>query len=272
MGFGVVVLAATRPFEGALACVPVAAVIGWWLLADRTQRVPAKIKCWVLPFFAVLFAGAFSLAKYNHAVTGEWTTFPYAVNLRQYFHQGVFIFSKLRPPERQTNARLARFAEHYRSPPFQGLRAARRVLGNFERGLPRVFLGALGDLSGRSTCSMLWISAVLIVTLKSRWIWFCLLTIAFVFFGESLIWWWWPHYSAPIVPLAITVFASALRRIDLALHSNQKLGSLTPIIVVGLASAYGLTILGDAAISSSLRTHNTNTKDIASEVDPIRSR
>ncbi len=278
MAMGVVLLATTRPLEGALVCLPVAAVMSWWLIAGRPERWSEKIKLWVMPFVMILLAGGCALANYNRAVTGQWMRFPYTLHQQQYFHQGVFIFSTIRPPERQPNARIAGFYEISESAtPVRGLRLVRKVLVNFYRRLPDAFLSALGELDGRGRRmgGLLWVGAVLVVTLRSRWVWLCLLTIAFVVLGGSFVPWWIPHYTAPIQPLAMAVFADALRRIGLAFRANRRLGVLTPLIVVSLASFYGIAVLGASALPGIHRAptgHNSEVEEVPSKTSLITSR
>ena len=271
MALGVVVLAASRPFEGALACVPVAAVISWWLIARPGERLPAKIKRWALPFLAIVLVGGLAIAKYNHAVTGQWLRMPYTVHQRQYFYQYVFIFSGIRPPERQANDRVARFYERHQFIPSRGFAVVWKALGNFGKRLPAVFLGALGDIDAkdRGIGGLLWMGAILVVTLRNRWTWFCLLTIAFVVLGGSLAWGWFPHYSAPVLPLVMAIFADALHRIGMAFRANRKLGSLTPAIVVSLAGFYGLVVLGGTAV---LARQRNKTEEVSSEIGRVASR
>src|SRR5262249_10254227 len=93
MGFGMVVLAVTRPYEGVIASVPIGLVLARWLFKDRRWTASEKLLRFVLPCGAVAAAGGALLAGYDQALTGSWRTLPYALNHRQYYYTGPFIFS-----------------------------------------------------------------------------------------------------------------------------------------------------------------------------------
>ncbi len=109
MGLGIVVLAITRPFEGLLACLPVAASMAWWLATDPTVRLQRKMLLWLLPVSGTCCAGAAALALDNQAVTGAWWELPYVLHQRQYYSGGVTLFSESWIPSRIPCERIVRF-------------------------------------------------------------------------------------------------------------------------------------------------------------------
>lgn len=91
---GTLILANTRPYEGILACLPVAVVLAGWLIrSDRASR-RTKLVLFVLPIASVLAAGISFMAIYNRAVTGAFITSPYRVHQAQYWRRGPFVFSQ----------------------------------------------------------------------------------------------------------------------------------------------------------------------------------
>jgi len=76
LALGLGVLANTRPFEGLVLALPVAAALGAWLVARWRRRELAPIVRLVAPAALVLLASGALTLRYNHAVTGSATTLP----------------------------------------------------------------------------------------------------------------------------------------------------------------------------------------------------
>jgi hypothetical protein len=84
MGLGIVLLAVTRPFEGAIVCVPAGIAMLLWLVRLPRSSLLAALGRVVAPIVCVLAAAAALLGYYNYRVTGAATRVPYAVNQQTY--------------------------------------------------------------------------------------------------------------------------------------------------------------------------------------------
>lgn len=83
-GLGASILAASRPYEGAILCL---ILLTWLAVATLRRGVPQPgvlLRRAALPLGLTLCAGLGGLLVYNHAVTGDALTLPYAVYIRQY--------------------------------------------------------------------------------------------------------------------------------------------------------------------------------------------
>jgi hypothetical protein len=87
MALGLLLLANSRPFEGALVALPVCLYMAWILFCRR-----AHVRVW-LPGVALLFAGAACTGYYFHCVTGHFS-FPWVVYWRQWSICPPFLFGK----------------------------------------------------------------------------------------------------------------------------------------------------------------------------------
>ncbi len=87
MALGLLLLANSRPFEGALVTLPICGYTLWVLLRERT-----RVGAW-LPGMAVLLAGAACTGYYCHRVTGHFT-FPWTAYWRQWSICPPFVFGK----------------------------------------------------------------------------------------------------------------------------------------------------------------------------------
>ena len=74
-GMGLVILAASRPFEGLLMAIPIC-LFTCWILVRRFNRSQIAV---MISSCIVLIVGALMLAQYNRSVTGNWRKMPYRV-------------------------------------------------------------------------------------------------------------------------------------------------------------------------------------------------
>jgi len=268
MALGVVILAATRPFEGVLACLPAGLLLCRWLVVDAATSLTHKLVRWLFPFAAVLLAGVWANATYNQAVTGDALRLPYSVHLRQYFHQGVFIFSRPYTPERQPHPWLARYYDEMRFEPVRGVATLAFKLVRY--GTDRL-QGTLSSLLTDMTFhgeggrhSLIWIGILLLIGMQNRWGWFCAGTLVFVVFGQCFVEYWYAHYAAPVVPLVFAVLAEAIRRVSLARPKGWRIALVTPVALAILTGCFALANYGGAAVVGLVRLAQHQSPGMAS--------
>jgi hypothetical protein len=75
----------------------------------------------------------------------------------------------------------------------------------------------------------------LLISLKDRWLQFCLLSIFMVVLVQAFVWWWYPHYGAPLVPLVLAAVAISSRHIVLAFKHSTWARKTAPAIVTLIA-------------------------------------
>ena len=96
-GLGIVILANSRPLEGALATLPITI---FFLVRIVPRREWAHLGFWrifALPAGAVLLVGAAATGTYNRTITGSFRTPPYVLHEKQYQESPQFVFLPLRP-------------------------------------------------------------------------------------------------------------------------------------------------------------------------------
>ena len=205
LGFGLIVLANSRPFEGLLVTVPVAIGLAWsWSRCGITRQRSWLTRA-LLPLLAIGTVGVLAMAAYNHAVTGSALTFPYIHYERDYAVVPTFVWQApidrtFNEPRHQAFAAwtLAYFAEH------RGLQLSvvgARLLKTFTFFVPGVLFFPL------LAAPLLWRDRRFFIPIAG----------IFATVGAICVsTWYQPHYSAPgLAPLAIIYFA-CLRRIHSA--------------------------------------------------------
>ena len=148
LGIGVAILANSRPFEGAMLCLPVAAALVWWIFSAARRNWRVAVTRVLAPIAIVLvLAGAF-MAYYNWRVTGHALLLPYTLNDRTYVSAPTFVWQPLKQQMHYRNAQFEDFYngwsyEHWEARRFDGswasavnifLDTARIYPGMFVRG------------------------------------------------------------------------------------------------------------------------------------------
>jgi hypothetical protein len=97
LAIGIVLLATTRPYEGLLLCLPVAAFLGHWLCFGKNRpsvSVLMRMSAWPL---AILIAAGSWMAYYDARAFGSPTTLPYTVNRAAYAVAPYYVWQSPRP-------------------------------------------------------------------------------------------------------------------------------------------------------------------------------
>ncbi|MGB0125515.1 MAG: hypothetical protein WBP63_18890, partial [Silvibacterium sp.] len=97
LALGIILLATSRPYEGLLLCLPVAFVLGRWILFGK-NRPPAAVlrRRAALPLLMIVAAGAW-MGYYNYRVFGSPLTPPYKIDRATYAVVPYWIWQPLRP-------------------------------------------------------------------------------------------------------------------------------------------------------------------------------
>ncbi len=96
LGFGVLILANSRPFEGVLVTVPVCGAILIQILKKKSPQLYIWGRQVVLPFFLVTAIGGACMLFYFWRVTGSPFRMPYMVHSAVYEITGPFLWQPLR--------------------------------------------------------------------------------------------------------------------------------------------------------------------------------
>lgn len=195
LGLGAAILLTTRPFEGALLCLP----LGLFMLVAMLRakgfpfgRLAARV---ALPVVALTALGGGSVLAYNQATTGDPLTAAYDLNRQTYAITPAFLTAS-RPEGLQRGP--AYFREFYK---WEDIPYARRVApSQIVRGVVAKFYYSLnfyvGILLAAPFLAGLWAARkeyVLIGTLAAFFAGFCFAT------------WNFPHYTAPIYAIVLVI-------------------------------------------------------------------
>jgi hypothetical protein len=201
MGLGVGLLAVSRPLEGAIFCVPVAAALAAWSLSlprEEIWRTGQRLVPSLLlaPCVALIFVGA-----YNHQVTGNALVFPHLLDQRLYEPMLPFSWQSL-PPRHS-----------YANPQFEGFYNG-WILRSYHQPWPILcwqkitqwYAFFLGRILLIPMLALPWVfrdRRTRLPLLIFVWCWLGLLSV--VYFE--------PHYAAPMTAAFIILLVQAMRHL-----------------------------------------------------------
>lgn len=121
MGIGVAILANSRPYEGAITCVPVFVALCIWLFKKkRVYALSTGIRNVVAPLGMVLVATAGFMLYYNWRVTQEPLVMPHALDDQQHLSVSDFVWGHRSPEMQYANHQFDVFYNHFTRNQFSG--------------------------------------------------------------------------------------------------------------------------------------------------------
>ena len=193
MGLGAAMLMISRPYEGALLCLPVAAVLLVRLLRPAWAGGRMAFLRVAVPSGAFVAAGGVLLLAFNAAATGDPLQTPYDVNRQTYATAPAFLVA---PPVPSLERGPAYFRTFYRA-----------ESASYERrdSLPRLARSAATKLfhSWNFHVGPIFTLAFLAGLWAARRDLFLVGTLVFFAAGYLLETWHFPHYTAPIYPVVL---------------------------------------------------------------------
>jgi hypothetical protein len=211
--------------------------IGRWFIRSGRETFATNLRLVIVPMGAVVLAGGIAMAFYNRAVTGAFTKTPYEVHLRQYWHQGPFIFSERYEPERVPPSRLVAFQRFVDPVPVASDELVWVVTTRF---IIRLFasvgtaFGMLMNLQ-RPPYEGVFLSLALLMLVWLRSTTGLLITAALAVAGECLLWWFAPRLVVLVATVMIMVWIVAF---GVSYRRNQWASFVTfgvGVLVVGQA-------------------------------------
>ncbi|MDB5930955.1 MAG: putative rane protein [Polaromonas sp.] len=196
LGLGLLILMTTRPYEGALACLPVAVLLLWRLMRRSEPALAggrmalAKV---AVPAAAFAGAGLALLLAYNAATTGQFLKTPYSLNRETYAVAPAFLIS---PPLQSAQRGPAYFRDFYNQEARAYLR--RGTLKETVRSMLAKMLHSWNFYLGAT-----FTAAFLAGLWAARRNYFLLGTLGFFYAGYCLETWNFPHYTAPLYPVIL---------------------------------------------------------------------
>jgi hypothetical protein len=203
LGIGLVILANSRPLEGFIFCLPVAALLIVRFVRMRNQGHPSFPRL-VYPILGCLLFSIIFTLYYNWRVTGDPITFPHALYYKQYVSVPIFLWGKVLPPLNYANREFSNFYGVWVRDQYDGTwQDALQVEKQKVEDFSRFFLGPFLSVT---LISLPWL-------FRDRRMRFPLLQCVFSGVGLFAVTWFLPHYAAPVFCTGVIIFVQAFRHL-----------------------------------------------------------
>lgn len=230
MAVGLVILANSRPYEGLIFSLPIAAAMLAWLLGKKRPMLKVALVQVVLPMVVVLLLASIATGYYYYRVTGSPFRMTYAVNRDTYSIAPYFLFQEPLPEPQYHHAIMREFYER----DFRGYEEHRTVPGFLSYSAER--FGAwwrfyLGPALTLPLLALPWL-------IRNRKMRLPLVTIGVLAVGMAPESWSLPHYFAPAAGLLYVVVVQGMRYLRLWSWRGNSLGAALvraiPVVCVAM--------------------------------------
>ncbi|MDB5743673.1 MAG: putative rane protein [Polaromonas sp.] len=188
MGLGMLILMTTRPYEGALLCLPVAALLLARLFRPAAKGQRLEFVRIAAPAAVFVGAGIALLLAYNAATTGHMAKTPYDLNRQTYAIAPAFLFA---PPVKSELRGPAYFRDFYKAEAtsYERRGATKEKIRAAVAKVAHSWNFYLGATFTIAFLAGLW---------AARRQYFLAATIGIFYAGYLLETWNFPHYTAPL--------------------------------------------------------------------------
>jgi hypothetical protein len=235
LGLGVAILANSRPYEGALFCVPAAVWFLWWLAGKTRSKLMLReqIKNVAAPLSIVLILTAAFMGYYNWRLTGHPLLMPHVLNARLYHTAPLFLWQHPKTEMEYRNQQFEDFyngweRDNYHTNRTDALRVSWEKV--FRCGVTYFWPGLLLALPA------------LPFVLRDRKMRLPWITMAIGVIGVFVVVWSNAHYAAPLTGVIYLLIVQAIRHVRRMRISARPLG-------VALSRAIVLILLLDTAVN-----------------------
>jgi hypothetical protein len=237
MGLGLAILANSRPYEGLVFSLPVAASLLLWMLGKNRPPLTLGIKHVFAPILLVLVLSAGTMGYYFWRVTGSPFRMPYQVFEATYDPAPYFLWQSLKPLPAYRHQDLKDWEVEVQIPQFVDMRSPIGFAIHETKGLTSLWLFFVGPLL---TAPLL----LSVIGLPYGFSWgdigpptrFLLLALAAWLVGITVEVQFFPHYGAPVTVLIFALALISIRR----LHSwkfrakpvGRSISRLLPVLAI----------------------------------------
>jgi hypothetical protein len=238
LAIGLAILANSRPYEGLIFSLPLAAALAIWILNRSRRAIFVCLGRVVLPVVLVLAVTAAGMGYYYWRVTGSPFRMAYQVNRDTYAMAPYFLWQSPRPEPTYHHAvmrdfylgELQRF-EEYRTPGGAAYRTWEKLAGAW-----KFYCGPL------LTIPLLAFPCIL----RDKKMRFPLVAGAFFLLGIAVETWALPHYMAPATGLMYLVLVQCMRHLQLWRWRGHPIGVALVRAVPAIACVMVLLRVGAA--------------------------
>lgn len=218
MACGIVMLALTRPYEGVLLCLPVAVVLGRWILrGENRPPIPVLVRRAALPLMLIAAALAW-LGYYDYRAFGKATTLPYTIDRATYAVAPYYVWQDPHPVPQYRHVEMQRF---YTQSEMVGFSQLHSEKGFVPRTIFKLLIGAFFFTGFALLPPLLMAGKVL----RDRRMRFLVSSSGFWITGISIGVFLVPHYLAPFTAAVYALGLQCMRHLRQWKPSGAPVGA-----------------------------------------------
>lgn len=241
MGLGLVILANSRPYEGFIFSLPVAAAMFLWLTGNRRPALRLSFFRVVLPLIVVLAIGALATGYYYFRVTGSPIRMAYQVNRDTYAIPPYFIWQTPGPEPTYHHATMRNFY----SAALTEFETNRTIAGYLRRNAAKFVDWWQFYLGPLLTLPFLAFPKVL----RQKKMRLPVMICAAMIVGFAVQTWTLPHYFSPAVGALYILLVQCLRQLWHWRPGDREIGQALVRAISVLACAMILLRITAAAVN-----------------------
>jgi hypothetical protein len=217
MALGIIILVASRPYEGLLLCLPVAFFLGRHIFFGSNRSVPSVLfRRAALPVALILLAGAW-MAYYNYRAFGNPLTPPYKIDRATYAMAPYFVWQSQRPEPVYRHEIMRHFYYDNELAAFQAIHS----LSGF---IPQTLIKGVRGIIFFAGIALLPPLLMMRRVLLDRRIRFLILCVLVLLTGMVIQIFMIPHYLAPFTAVFYAIGLQAMRHLRLWRPGDQPVG------------------------------------------------
>jgi hypothetical protein len=206
MAVGIVLLAASRPYEGLLLCLPVSVVLGRWIFFGKNRPSAAVlIRRAAFPLAVIVAAGAW-MGYYDYRAFGSPLILPYTIARNTYAVAPYYVWQSPHPVPNYRHEEMRRFYTE-REP--KGLPEPGTLPGFLSQNLPKLAEGLVFFAGFALLPPLIMLPRVLL----DRRIRFLVLCVPIWIAGVVICITFVPHYLAPYTTAAYAIGLQSMRHL-----------------------------------------------------------
>ena len=217
LGFGIAILANSRPYEGLLFSIPPALWLLAWLAGKITARQSIRegVRLVIVPLSLVVILTLAFIGYYDWRLTGHPLLMPHVLNTRTYHTTPLFLWGHNQPPLHYNNQQFEEFYNVWeRGDYHRSWRGAAIVLAQKIARLGVEFLWP----------GTLFLLPALPFAFRDRRMRLLVVTLVICLAGVFVVIWSAPHYAAPVTCILYGLLAQAVRHLRLMHWKGRPLG------------------------------------------------
>ncbi|HTW45098.1 MAG TPA: hypothetical protein VMD58_06090 [Acidobacteriaceae bacterium] len=233
MALGVVLLGISRPYEGALLCIPIAVLLFRWAFFGKNRPPTAVLlQRMAIPCLLIL-AGVAWMGYYNYRVFGSPFTPPYKLNRAEYAMAPYFLWQPLRPRPVYRHKLLEEYYTRVEMNTYRQVHSVRNFLPDLFIRYGRVLYFYAGAL-------LLPPLFMLRRVLLDRRVRFLVLCILILIAGTSMEIFFIPYYLGVFVAVFYVLGVQAMRHLRLWRPADNPVGLALVRFTVALCLLLGV--------------------------------